>query len=220
MTLHFQREIDKLKQMLLSLGTLAEEALYRSIESIESLNTELAEQVLHGDNAIDQLELEIEEECLKILALHQPVASDLRYIVTALKVNQELERIGDLAHHNAKRVAKIKNCQIEQELVDIKSLGNLVRLQFRKALDSFVELDLGKAQEVRSQEPMVDQKNKSIKALVYQNIAQNPANLEASMHYKTIAKNLERVADHANNIAENVIYLIEGRIARHRREEI
>lgn len=220
MTIHFQREIEKLKQMLLSLGILVEEALYHSIQAMENMDLELASKVMEGDNAIDQLELEIEEECLKILALHQPVASDLRYIVTALKVNQELERIGDLAHNNAKRVSRIQNCEHDDSAIDLRPMGHMVRLQFRKALDAFVQLDLSTAQAVRAEEPQVDLKNKEIKALILRTIAEKPQLLEASLHYKTLAKNLERTADHANNIAENVIYLIEGRIARHRREEI
>lgn len=220
MTIHFQKEIEKLKKMLLTLGTLVEESVYRSIQAIEDMDAQLAQKVIDGDTSIDQMEIEIEEECLKILALYQPVASDLRYIVTALKINQDLERIGDLAHNNAKRVARIQSVDFDPTLIDLKQLGNLVRNQLRKALDSFIGLDADLAENVRAGEPSIDLKNKEIKALIAKNIKEKPQFVDSMLHYKTLAKNLERTADHANNIAENVIYLVQGRIARHNREEI
>jgi phosphate transport system protein len=212
---HFQKEIDKLKKQLLSLGTLVEENLFRAIQAVESLDAKLAQDVMDSDDRIDQMDVEIEEECLKILALYQPVATDLRYIVAALKINNDLERISDLAVNIAKRVPRIRALGVERNMVDFGAMSDRVRNQFRKALDSFVYMDSQLATVVCVNDENIDILNKDMHNAIAQQVKDQSATIELMMLNLAISKNLERIADHAKNIAEDVIYLVQGKIVRH-----
>lgn len=219
MSVLFNKEISKLKNQLLNLGTLVEESMYNSVHSVNTLDQSKAQLVLDTEDRINQLEVEIEEECLKILALHQPVASDLRYIITALKVNQDLEKAGDLAYNNAKRVRRILELGLDALNINLVEMGDLVRSQFRKALDSFLNSQADLAHQVRQKECEVDQLNKTLRAHITEMMQANPSQIPVWMIYNTIVKNLERMADLAENIASQVIYQSEGHIVRHQKED-
>jgi phosphate transport system protein len=212
---HFQSELEKLRKSLLSLGTLVEENLFRAAQAVADLDVGLSRQVMDADDRIDQVEVEVEEECLKILALYQPVASDLRYVVAALKINQDLERVGDLAVNVAKRIPRILEARPQGNLVDYAEMATLVRAQFRRALDSFIHLDAQSASEVIARDEEVDQFNKSIQANLAAQTRQDSSLADLMLLNVHVSKNLERIADHAKNIAEDVIYLVQGKVSRH-----
>jgi phosphate transport system protein len=216
---HLQREIDRLKKNILTLGAMVEESVELAVKSIEERDTRLAQRVLDTDNDIDQTEVDLEEDCLKVLALHQPVAIDLRFIIAVLKINSDLERIGDLACNIAERTLVIS--QYPQAVVpyDLQGLVDKTKWMLRSSLDSLVNLDASLARSVRASDNQVDDINRQMYDLVKTAIRQRPNDLDILIPYLTVSRNLERIADHATNIAEDVIYMIEGVIARHRSPE-
>jgi phosphate transport system protein len=218
MPVHLQREIERLKKLLLSLCAVVEESVRRAVESVQSRDSKLAEGVVGNDAQIDQSEIDVEEECLKILALHQPVAIDLRYIIAVLKLNNDLERIGDLAVNIAER-ALLLNAQPKIDIpFDLAGIAAKTQRMFRCSLDALVNVDGKLAREVCAMDDEVDQINRAMYEKVQQTIRAHPENLDALIALLSISRYLERIADHATNIAEDVIYMIDGRIARHGRE--
>jgi phosphate transport system protein len=216
---HLQTEIEMLKKRILSLGALVEENFRDSISAIESWKGELAQKVIHTDYRIDELEVELEEECLKVLALHQPVAKDLRYIITVLKVDNDLERIGDLAVNIAKRTLFL----VEQPPVpipfDLHGMADHTRSMVKNSLDSLVNEDEKLASQVCSHDEKVDKINRDMFSKIENAIRTNPEKLEIFITLMSLSRHLERIADHATNIAEDVIYMLEGEIVRHGRYE-
>ncbi|MFH1242311.1 MAG: phosphate signaling complex protein PhoU [Pseudomonadota bacterium] len=210
-----QRELEKLKKRILSLGTMVEERVRMAIKSMGDQNAEFAEQVIRTDYEIDALEVEIEEECLKILALHQPVAMDLRFLAAVIKINNDLERIGD----EAANIAKCVNYMAKRERVGIPfeytEMSEKAESMLKMSLDALVNLDLDLAFRVLTMDDEVDK----IYGLIYDQIKEIIRKLPDRVGYLInmflIARYLERIADHATNIAEEVIYLIEGEIIRH-----
>ncbi len=219
MTIHMNNEIDKLKQKLLSLSAKVEEQLWQAVKSVKQRDYELAQQVIDNDAAIDQDEVDVEEDCLKILALHQPVAIDLRFIVTALKINNDLERIGDLSVNVAERSEFLSRQQPVDSPFDFERMAEKVQVMLRKSIDALVNLDRDLAHQVCEMDDAVDAMNKEMYDLVKQSILAQPSQIEELIHLLSISRHLERIADHATNIAEDVIYMVEGRIVRHQTEE-
>ena len=219
MSKHFETEIDKLKKRILSLGTLAEDSVYRAIESLAKRDLVLAKAVIEGDSAIDQAEVDIEEECQKILALHQPVAHDLRFIIAVLKINAELERIGDATVNIAERAIFL----IGEERIDIPfdfaGMAQKAQEMLHKSLDALVNLDVKLAYEVIAADDDVDAINREMYGSIEQGIRKEPERVYSYIHLLGVSRHIERIADHASNIAEDVIYLVEGRIVRHHAEE-
>jgi len=216
---HLQREIDRLKKMILTLGAMVEQSVELAVKSIVERDTRLAERVLASDNEIDHFEVDLEEDCLKVLALHQPVAIDLRFIIAVLKINNDLERIGDLACNIAERTLVISKFPQAAVPFDLQGLVEKTRWMLRSSLDSLVNLDAALAQSVRASDDQVDAINREMYDLVKDAIRQRPADLDILIPYLTVSRNLERIADHATNIAEDVIYMIDGIITRHRSPE-
>lgn len=219
MTLHLSREIDKLKKMLSSLSTLVEESVQKAVASILDRDAALAESVIGHDPEIDHVEVDVEEECLKILALHQPVAADLRFIVASLKLNNDLERIGDLAVNVAelgKNLAKADRIEIPY---DLKGMYGIVRGMLRDCLDALMASDATLARDVRMRDDSVDAINRQMYPDVQAAIRAHPEHIESLIRLLRVSHNLERVADHATNIAEDVIYMVDGGIVRHRSGE-
>ena len=215
---HMQREIDKLKRRLLELSAEVENDVRMAVRAVEDREPALAETVLSRETQINATEVEVEEECLKILALYQPVAGDLRYIIAVLKINQDLERIGDLAVHIAERGLFL--CQ--QPRLDIQfrlgTMADKAQAMLKNVLNAFVNLDEVAARAVCTADSEIDAINLDIFQQVKQAVTQNPALFESLLQIMHIARHLERMADHATNIAEDLIYLIEGRIVRHAQE--
>ncbi len=216
MAQHLQREIEQLKKKILALGATVEGSVQRSVNSVQHRDTSLADAVIAGDAAIDQAEVDLEEDCLKILALHQPVAIDLRFIVAVLKINSDLERIGDLATNMAERTLFLASHQHITVPFDLHSLAEKTQAMVRQSLDSLVNLDANMAREVRHLDDEVDSLNREAFDRVKETIRRQPDQVDILIAYLSVSRYLERIADHATNIAEDVIYMIEGIIARHR----
>ena len=216
MSRHLQKEIEQLKKKLLQLGGRVEGAVRDSILSLEEKDNSMAEQVKDSDLEVDQMEVEIEEDCLKILALHQPVAIDLRFIVAVLKINNDLERIGDLAVNIAGRSVDLARRPEIKIDFDFILMSNRVQQMLKESLDSLVNMDPKLAQKVRESDDRVDAMNADAFEIVQRAIETRPDQMENLIHFLSISRHLERIADHATNIAEDVIYMIEGEIVRHR----
>ncbi|MFA5879724.1 MAG: phosphate signaling complex protein PhoU [Candidatus Margulisiibacteriota bacterium] len=212
---HFQRELDKIKKLLLSLCSLVEENVFLSTQALKNLDLDLAQKIIQKDHEIDQMEITVEEECLKILALYQPVASDLRFLIAILKINNDLERIGDLAVNIAK---KIKYLPIASENISVMfpEIIDQVLLMLKKSLDSFVQSDADLAREVCELDEKVDKLKRKMGKKIILEIKANPENIEALLAVLNISKHLERIADLSTNIAEDIIYIVEGEITRHK----
>ena len=219
MSRHLEREIEGLKKKILSLSAIVEDAVWRSVKSIELKDNALAESVIGGDIDIDQMEVEIEEECLKLLALHQPVAVDLRFIVAVLKINNDLERIGDLAVNIAERSCFLATQPQIDFPFDFSDMGQKVRNMLKRSLDSLVNLDTGMAKDVCDADDEVDDINRGMYDQVKREICEHPDNADYLIHMLSTSRHLERIADLTTNIAEDVIYMVEGEIVRHRNED-
>lgn len=219
MTVHMKREIDKLKKMLLSLCDIVEKSFLQAVKSIKERDAKLAKKVIEGDIAIDQMEVDVEEECLKILALYQPVAIDLRFIITALKINNDLERIGDLAVNIAERsefLAKQHDIDIP---FDLEKMTGRTQTMLRDSLEALVNMDCNLAHKVCGADDEVDDMNRQMFQIVQERIYSHPKQAESLIHMLSASRHLERIADHATNIAEDVIYMVEGKIVRHKAED-
>ena len=212
---HFSRELEKIKKQILSLGAMVEEQVRMATQAVETHDAELAQKIIKSDYEVDEMEVEIEEECLKVLALHQPVAVDLRFLIAVIKINNELERIGDQAVNIAERVDIIGKGEQLDFFFDYSSMGEKVQDMLKSSLDALVRMDYEMAFSVVLRDDEVDQ----IKSDAYDRIklamGDHPDKLGELINLLLISRHLERLADHATNIAEEVIYLIEGEIVRH-----
>ncbi len=219
MGMHFQREINKLKKGILTLSAMAEESVQKAVRSLTKWDAVLAREVIEADFEINKKEVELEEDCLKILSLHQPVAIDLRFIIAVLKINNELERIGDLAVNIAERsvfLAKHKKIDIP---MDFTGMTKEVQLMLKASLDALINMDAKLARHVLALDDRVDAMNREMFSQIQDAIRENLPQLESLLHLLSSSRHLERIADHATNIAEDVIYMIEGEIIRHKAEE-
>lgn len=214
------REIDRLKKEILSLGATVEESVMRAVRSVIERDTKLASDVLEMDKEIDHAEVDIEEECLKILALHQPVAVDLRFIVAVLKINSDLERIGDLACNIAKQGRYLATRERIEIPFDFGGMAGKAQKMLKSALDALVNMDAVLAQGVCAADDEVDEINRAMFAKVEDAIRAEPERLDDLIRLFAISRNVERIADHATNIAEDVIYMTQGEIVRHRALDI
>ncbi len=220
MSIHLHNAIESLKKRILQLSALVEDRVINAIKAVETQDAQLAGQVIDGDAEIDAAEVEVEEECLKILALHQPVATDLRFIVAVLKINNDLERIGDLAVNMASRARKLAEIKTPSLVrVDFKGGQNRVREMLRKSLESLVNLDEKTATWVCTADEEIDTINRSVFKQVSDGIKQHPEEADRLIMLLSVSRNLERIGDHTTNIAEDVLYMVRGEIVRHTRVE-
>lgn len=215
MSKHFINAIDLVKKKLLTLSALVEERLHQVVVSLQERDIDLARSVVDGDEDVDQMEVDIEEECLKVLALHQPVAQDLRFVIAALKINNELERIGDLAVNIAERGLYLSSRKPIHIPFDWMGMAEKAQAMLRKSIDALVNLDADLAEAVIKMDDEVDAINREMYIQIQDGIRRYPDDLEALIHALGIARHLERIGDQATNIAEDVIYLVQGRIVRH-----
>jgi phosphate transport system protein len=215
MTKHFQRELEKIKKMILSLGAMVEDRVRLAILAINESNAEYAEKIIRSDYEIDEMEVEVEEECLKVMALHQPVAVDLRFLVVVIKINNDLERIGDEAVNIARRVKTIAKFGERESPFDYSEMAEKAELMLKMSLDALVNLDDDLAWQVVTLDDEVDDAQQEAYEQIKNEIFESSDQLKFWINVFLISRHLERLADHATNIAEEVIYLIEGEIVRH-----
>ena len=218
MTKHIERQIASLKERILRVGTLVEEAISKSITALINRDTALAQRVMASDEEIDRMEVEVEEECLKILALYQPVAADLRLVVAVLKINNDLERMGDLAKNIAKRVSQLAAGKPYELPPEIRVMAMQAQDMVKQCLDAVVNGDPTLARQVREEDDAVDAARQRIQRRVMQAIKDDPEDVESLLRINSVSKHIERIADMATNIAEDVVYMVEGDIVRHRTE--
>jgi phosphate transport system protein len=220
MSIHFQRDLEVLNRELLAVGSIVEEAINKAIAALVDRRDDLAHEVIEGDRRIDDKEVAMEEECLKILALHQPVARDLRFVVTVMKVNNDLERMGDYAVNIAERVTYLANRDPIHLPLDIGRTAELARAMVRDSLDSLVNLDVKLANSVLLRDNEVDEAHRDMFVAVQSLMIQDPKTIKRAIHLLSVSRYLERIADLATNVAEDVIFLAEGQVIRHHHERI
>lgn len=216
MTRVFMHEIERLKKQILALSAQVEEGLILAVQSLQTRDEALARQVIRGDFDVDRAEVEVEEEALKILALYQPVAMDLRFLTAVLKINNDLERIGDLATNIAKRAVKL--CQNPAATVPEKMIESATRVRdmVRDSLNAFVRLETELARAVCCRDDQIDRLCHEVRQFLEDQILLHPEHLSSYLDMLLASRNIERIGDHATNISEDVIYLIDGVIVRHR----
>ena len=218
---YFDEEMNKLNTDLLKMATLAEEAIYKSMQALENRDGEMAEMLIQEDQKVDELELKIEERSISLLALRQPIAGDLRFITTGMKINAELERIADLAVNIAQRVQELSDKPLLKPLVDIPKLSEIARQMVKNAIDAFVNRDEKLAKQVICYDPEADK----LRNLVYQEVIndymiKDGTTAPRAVPLLLIARHLERICDHATNIAEDVIYMVKAKVVKHHLEKL
>jgi phosphate transport system protein len=219
MSRHLERDLESLQKRIVGFAGLVETAIFKSVQAIHDHNRDLAEEIIDGDEAIDLKENEIAEECLKLLALHQPVATDLRRIATTFMITTDLERMGDLARHIAEAAVTLSPTQVPIP-PKFGKMAEVTTQLVRQSLDSFVNLDSQLARRVVRMDDEVDRYNDEIIEDLVAYMKKSPANIESGVTLFAATRHLERIADHATNIAEDVIYMVEGDIVKHRPEKI
>ena len=212
---HFREELEELKTRLLEMGGLAEERVRAAIQGLVSRDTAVIDKVLHGDEPINELHIEIDNRCFKLLALHQPMAADLRAIVAAVKINTDLERVGDLAVNIAEAAKRYTQHPPVKQLIDIPRMGNIAQTMLRDSLDSFVRRDTALAQQVLNEDDRLDALKTQIFRELLNYMLEDPGTVEPALDLILISRHLERIGDHATNIAEDVIFMVSARDVRH-----
>jgi len=217
MTRHLFQDLDRLSDDLLRLTSAVEEALSRALHALMARDPVAAEEVVAGDDEIDRMEVALEEEALKILALHQPVAGDLRFLVAAIKMNNDLERIADIAANLARRARDLAAMEPVEPPEGLEEMAGLARKMVRGAIHALIRRDAAEAERIRELDDRVDDWNRRILADIARRLTScEPVRVDPLLRWYTAVRNLERVADLATNLAEDVIYLERGEIVRHR----
>ncbi len=212
---HFQEELEALKGRLLEMGGLAEERVRASVQGLVSRDPVLIDKVLHGDEPVNQLHIEIDNRCFRLLALHQPMATDLRAIVSAVKINTDLERVGDLAVNIAEAANRYLTHPPVKKLIDIPQMGAIAQTMLRDALDAYVKHDTALAQQVLHQDDNLDGLKTQVFRELLTYMLQDPGTVEPALDLILISRHLERIGDHATNIAEDVIFMVSALDVRH-----
>ncbi len=215
MSKHLERELDQLRHELLSLFGIVEQMIAKAFQALRDRRTDLAREVIKTDEIVDSREVKIEEECLKLLALHQPVASDLRWLTMVIKINSDLERMADLACNIAERAEALNLHPLFPIPDDLQAMVREASTMVRQALDAFVDTDVTLARTVIKSDDTVDQLNRKVIVELQDHMKQNPSEVEPALHCFSAARHLERIADLAENLAEDVIFMVEGQIVRH-----
>ena len=216
---HLERELDKLRKKVLTLGAMVEGSIEKAVLSLTRYDVKLAKEVMESDHEVDNIEVEIEEDCLKIFALYQPAAIDLRYVVGILKMNNDLERMGDLSVNIAERAAYLADRKGTELFLDFTKMSKKVIAMVKKALDSLIKMDARMAQQVCAADDEVDALDKEILLHIQSYIEKNPKEVKSLIHLLLVSRHLERIGDLATNIAEDVIYMTKGTIIRHSTED-
>jgi phosphate transport system protein len=215
---HFEQELDGLKINLIKMGSLAEKAVHDSLQALLNDDTNIAQRVIDGEDRVNSLELEIDNSIVDILALQQPVAVDLRMILSALKINNDLERIGDHAVNIAESVFSLAKCE-KDSYIYLPKMAEVAELMLHNALDSFIHSDTKLGMDVLKMDDTIDNFNKDIFTRVIERMKNNQRSIEAGMHLIRVSRNLERIGDLATNIAEEVIFIAQAKIVKHHADE-
>ncbi len=216
---HFDHELKALKEQLLLMGGRAEGVVRKSIESLRRGDQALAQQVFEEDRAIDRLEIDVEERCLRLLALQQPLAGDLRFITAALKISNDLERVGDHAVNIAGGTTRLAGKPLLKPLVDIPRMADLAVGMLHESLDAFVRRDAESARRLVRRDDAVDDLNRQVFRELLSYMIEDPSTITRAMELVLVARNLERIADLATNVAEEVVFIAEARIIKHHTDE-
>lgn len=214
-TRHFDEEMELLKQKILRMGAMVEDQISRSIKAMIERNSELAKKVIENDHLVNALDVEIDEDALRLLALHQPAAGDLRFITTAMKISTELERMSDLAENISERVTELNEELQIKPYIDIPKMAEWSQKMVAESLDAFVRRDSGLGRKVCADDDFIDDLNKQVFRELLSFMIEDPRFIATAIRISFISKYLERIADHATNIAELAVYLVEGKIIRH-----
>ena len=215
METHFQQELNHLKKELLKMAGLAEQAIANAIDALVKRDSALAEKTIREDKAINDIELEIDDLSLKLLALHQPMAADLRFITSAMRINIELERIGDLAVNIAERALSLNQEPQLKPYIDIPRMAEITKNMVKEVLDAFVSGDPDLARAVCERDDQVDDLNDQVFRELLSYMIADPKTITRAVHLIIVSKYLERIADHATNIAEGVIFMVKARVIKH-----
>ena len=216
---HFQEELQQLKTRLLEMGGLAEDRVRSVVQALVDRNPQMVSRVLEGDGPINQLHIEIDNRCFKLLALYQPMAVDLRAIVSAVKINTDLERVGDLAVNIAEAVQRYMRHPPVKELIDIPRMAGIAQRMLRDALDAYVRRDTALAQAVLNEDDALDALKTQVFRELLTYMLQDPTTIEPALDLILISRHLERIGDHATNVAEDVIFMVSARDVRHHAAE-
>ncbi|MBW2631625.1 MAG: phosphate signaling complex protein PhoU [Deltaproteobacteria bacterium] len=214
-SIQYEKELQDIKENLLYEGALVEQAIQYAMQSLLERDSDLARNVVAADNQINELDEKIEEKCIRLLALRQPAAKDLRFITTAIKVNGHLERIGDMAVNIARRAVTLNEVPPVKPYVDLPRMADITREMVRKSLDALIKEDRELADAVREKDEEVDNLNEQIFRELLTFMMEDPKTIHRSLLITQISKNLERISDHAESIAKMVIYMVTGKNVRH-----
>jgi phosphate transport system protein len=216
---HFEFELQALKNRLLSMGALVEDRVHQAVVALMERRPEIAQTIIAGDDEVNELQIEIDDRCLKLIALQQPMASDLRLITAAMKINADLERIGDQAVNIAESALKILEQPPLKPLIDIPRMAELAEKMTRDSLESFVHKDVALARSVLERDDEVDALKDHVFRVLLTYMMADPGTIERALGLILVSRHLERIADHATNIAEDVIFVVEAKDVRHHHEE-
>ncbi|HET9263570.1 MAG TPA: phosphate signaling complex protein PhoU [Vicinamibacterales bacterium] len=217
---HFQEELDELKTRLLEMGGLAEDRVRSAVQGLVERDTALVERVLAGDTPINQLHIEIDNRSFRMLALYQPMAVDLRAIVSAVKINTDLERMGDLAVNIAEAVRRYLRHTPVKQLIDIPRMAEIAQHMLRDSLDAYVRRDTQLAHAVLNEDDTLDALKQQVFRELLTYMLQDPSTIEPALDLILISRHLERIGDHATNVAEDVIFMVSARDVRHHAGEV
>ncbi|MBN2438429.1 MAG: phosphate signaling complex protein PhoU [Deltaproteobacteria bacterium] len=212
----YEREIQEIRDGLLYLGVLTEKAIEEGSKALLERDSEAARRVIREDEQIDRFDVEMEEKCIRLLALRQPAARDLRFITTAIKITGHLERIGDMAANIAEKVLILNDLPQIKPYVDLPRMAEIARSMIHTALDAMVQEDLELAKRVRAEDPVIDKLNEQVFRELLTFMMADPRKIQACLYVMQISKSLERIADHAEGIADMIIYMISGKSVRHK----
>lgn len=212
---HFDEELKALKEKILRMGALVEEQIRNSIKALVERDSDLARQVIANDHRVNAMDVEVDEDCLRLIALHQPMAKDLRFITTAMKISTELERMSDLAENIAERAIELNEEPQLKPYIDIPRMAEHAQKMVKETLDAFVNGDNTLARKVCADDDFIDDLTHQIFRELLSYMIEDPHTISRAVRITFVAKYIERVADHATNVAELVVYLVEGKIIRH-----
>lgn len=218
---YFDEELKELHKLILRMATMTQEAIHKSIEALKNRNKLEAQDIIDNDNKIDELELVIDEKCIDLIARYQPVATDLRFIATGMRINAELERIADLAVDISERVLELIDKPLLKPLIDIPKLSVVAQNMVRDAIDAFVKRDIGLAKKVVLSDEEADKlRNLVQEELINDYMAKDPSTASRAVPLLLIARHLERICDLSTNIAEDIIYMVEAKVVKHHPEKL
>jgi phosphate transport system protein len=216
---HFEQDLQALKNRLLNMGAMVEERVHQAIQALMARDLVTVERIVNGDQEINDLQIEIDDRCLKLLALQQPMATDLRLITAAMKINADLERIGDQAVNIAEQAVKILALPPLKPLIDLPRMAEAAERMTRDSLDAFVRRDVALARSILKRDDEVDQLKDQVFRVLLTYMMADPGTIERALSLILVSRHLERIADHATNVAEDVIFVVEAKDVRHHHEE-